>query len=91
MGDPTGLTVEIESGVATLVFDAPPINLFTVGLFLETADAVERLAADDSVRAVVLRSAHPDFFIAHFDVAAILRMPTDQPPMRASPVTIVLP
>ena len=80
MDDPAGLTVEVDAGVATVTFDLPPVNLFTVGLFRATAEAVERLAADDEVRAVVLRSANPDFFIAHFDVAAILRMPADQPP-----------
>ncbi len=28
---------------------------------------------------VVLRSANPDFFIAHFDVAAILEFPIEKP------------
>lgn len=71
--------VSVESGVARVVFDSPPINLFTVEMFLETASVVEQLAADDSVRVVVLSSAVPDFFIAHFDVRAILGFPRDQP------------
>ncbi len=71
--------VEIEEGVARLVFDSPPINLFTIDLFLETAAIIDRLAHDDSVRVVVLSSAVPDFFIAHFDVEAILSFPVDQP------------
>jgi len=75
-----GLRVTIDEGIATLEFDAPPINLFTVPLFLRTAEAVHRLASDDDVRVVVLRSANPEFFIAHFDVEAILRFPTDAPP-----------
>ena len=35
------------------------------------------VAVDDSVRAVVLRSDDPDFFIAHFDVSAIVDFPTE--------------
>lgn len=74
-----GLSVSIEDGVATITIDDPPINLFTVGLFLATAALAERLAADPDIRVVVARSANPEFFIAHFDVAAILTFPTDSP------------
>jgi len=38
------------------------------------------LADDDAVRVVVLQSANPEFFIAHFDVALIQRIPVDLPP-----------
>jgi enoyl-CoA hydratase/carnithine racemase len=76
---PTGTTID-ERGVATLTFDHPPINLFTIEEFLTTATEIERLAADDDVRVVVLRSANPEWFIAHFDVEAILTFPTDAPP-----------
>ena len=74
------MNLRIERGVARLVFDSPPVNLFTVDLFLETARVIEELAADESVRVVILSSAVPDFFIAHFDVEAILSFPLDQPP-----------
>ena len=69
-----------HEGVATVVIDHPPINLMTVEVFLELADVVERLAGDDDVRVVVLRSANPEWFIAHFDVAALLNLPTDSGP-----------
>ena len=74
------LIVTTHEGVATVVVDHPPINLMTVDVFLEAADVIQRLAADDDVRVVVLRSANPEWFIAHFDVAAILTFPTDQVP-----------
>ncbi|MCX6519126.1 MAG: enoyl-CoA hydratase/isomerase family protein [Actinobacteria bacterium] len=81
--DIPGLFVEIgsgaDAGIATVTIDSPPINLFTVGLFLHTATLAQQLAADPAVRVVVLRSANPEFFIAHFDVAAILTFPTDSP------------
>ena len=80
MGRSTLDVQRASSGVASVVIDAPPINVMTVGLFFELADTVDRLAADDDVRAVVFRSANPDWFIAHFDVEAILTFPTEAPP-----------
>ena len=74
------LIVTTHEGVATVVVDHPPINLMTVDVFLEAADVIQRLAVDDDVRVVVLRSANPEWFIAHFDVEAILGFPTDQVP-----------
>jgi enoyl-CoA hydratase/carnithine racemase len=69
-----------ERGVATIVIDHPPINLLTVELFVGLAGELDRLADDSAVRAVVLRSANPEWFIAHFDVEAILRLPVDRLP-----------
>jgi enoyl-CoA hydratase/carnithine racemase len=66
-------------GVASVVIDAPPINLMTVPVFIELARTFTRLADDDNVRVVVIRSANPEWFIAHFDVEAILTFPPDQP------------
>jgi enoyl-CoA hydratase/carnithine racemase len=74
-----GVSVD-DAGVAVVTIDNPPINLMTIEVFVELAGAVDRLAGDDDVRAVVLRSADPEWFIAHFDVEAILGFPTDQPP-----------
>jgi enoyl-CoA hydratase/carnithine racemase len=69
-------------GVAVITIDHPPINLMTVPVFLELAGLVERIADDDSIRVVVFRSANPRWFIAHFDVEAILGFPTEpaEPP-----------
>lgn len=68
-----------SSGVAVVTIENPPVNLMTVVMFMELADEFERLSNDDSVRAVVLRSGDPEWFIAHFDVEAILGFPTGQP------------
>ncbi len=73
-----GVSID-EAGVAVVTIDHPPINLITLDVFIDLARAIERLAGDDDVRALVLRSADPDWFIAHFDVEAILSFPTDQP------------
>ena len=73
------LRVERADGVATATIDAPPINVMTLALFGELFAFARDVAVDDEVRCVVLRSDDPDFFIAHFDVEAILDFPTDTP------------
>ena len=76
---PTAVRVELDGGVAVVTIDHGPINLFDLVLYPEMARLAGQLAADDEVRVVVLRSAHPEFFIAHFDVSLIQRIPTDLP------------
>jgi enoyl-CoA hydratase/carnithine racemase len=66
-------------GVATVTIDHPPINLITMEVFFELGAEIERLANDESVRAVVFRSANPEWFLAHFDVEAIQQFPREQP------------
>jgi enoyl-CoA hydratase/carnithine racemase len=73
------LTVAVDDGVAMVTIDHPPINLFDLQLYPEMGRVAAELAADDSVRVVVLCSANADFFIAHFDVSLILTIPTDLP------------
>jgi enoyl-CoA hydratase/carnithine racemase len=73
------LSFDRADGVITVTIANPPINLFDLKLYSEMARAAAELAADDAVRVVVLRSANPEFFIAHFDVGVILELPTDLP------------
>jgi len=72
------LQIDSKGGVATAVIDAPPINLITLPLFGEITRFGAEVSDDESVRVVVLKSANPDFFIAHFDVEAILGFPIDE-------------
>ena len=69
--------------IATI--DAPPINLVTLELFGALSALSSRLHQDERVQALVLRSADPDFFIAHFDVDAILRFPVEGDAPRGRP------
>ena len=77
------IRVEVDAGVCFATFDNPPINLVTLELFGELAELAARVAEDDAVRVLVLRSANPDFFLAHFDVEAILGFPIDTPAARS--------
>lgn len=56
------------------VVNNPPMNIITARLFKELETAVTQLASDKSIRAIVLRSAEPDFFMAHFDLEILARV-----------------
>ena len=68
-----GLGVQVAGGVATVTIDNGPINLFDRVLYPEMARLAVELTGDAAVRVVVLCSANPGWFIAHFDVSAILQ------------------
>ena len=57
--------LELESGVAFVSINHPPINLLDEVLSQEFDKLGRELETDESVRVVVLQSALPDFFIAH--------------------------
>jgi enoyl-CoA hydratase/carnithine racemase len=74
------LRVAVDSGVAWITIDHPPINLFDQALIQEVDRVGRELEADPAVRVVVFQSANPDFFIAHADVTLIQTLPTTVPP-----------
>lgn len=73
------LQVESANGVVTATINNPPINVMTLQLFMDLAGFTAEVEEDDSAKVVVFQSADPDFFIAHFDVEAILQFPVDTP------------
>ena len=73
------IRVSVDGGVARVVIDNPPVNLFDSALYADMVRVSRELAADPDVRCVVLSSAVPGFFIAHFDVSLILQMPHEMP------------
>src|SRR6478672_9255917 len=72
------LRVAVDGGIARATIDHPPINLFDLALMLELDRFGREVEADDGVRAVVVDSADPEFFIAHADVELILQLPREQ-------------
>ena len=74
------LRVTRDGRIVRAVIDNPPINIITLALFAEIVQLSKELEADDEALVFVLKSANPEFFIAHFDVAAILSFPIDSPP-----------
>ena len=78
------LCITRDGKILTAVVDNPPINLITLELYAELARLAEDLETDPDTLVFVLKSANPDFFLAHFDVSAILRFPIDKPASRAA-------
>ena len=86
--DLTHIRVEREAGVVWATLDCPPMNLLGAGLFADLDRLTRTLASDEEARVLVLRSANPDFFIAHGDVEGIVAMPEQAaPPAEALPFT----
>jgi enoyl-CoA hydratase/carnithine racemase len=73
------IRVEVRGKVAYATIDNPPVNVITRDLLDDLTRLSTELDADKDLLVFVLRSANPDFFIAHFDVGAILEFPTDKP------------
>src|SRR5262249_23888083 len=73
-----GLHVDVDDGVALVTLDHPPVNLFDAVLIGSLWELAGELADDDGVRAIVVRSADPEFFIAHADLALIQALPRDR-------------
>ncbi len=74
------IKLDQSAGMLVATIDAPPMNVMTIALLRELITLSHEIEDDDSVRALLVRSADPDFFIAHFDVSAILAMPIDTNP-----------
>ena len=76
------LKVDIDERVATVTISNPPVNIISMALLGELETFSIELKADPDLTVVVFRSADPDFFLAHFDVAAILERPIGSEPQR---------
>lgn len=77
--DYTRMRIATSDGIAMVTIDHPPINLIDVAMLRELGRAASELTADDQVRVVVVDSADPDFFIAHFDAERLLTYPVSTP------------
>jgi len=80
------LSISTEGRAVWATIDNPPINLITRELLIDLLRFSERVAADPHSTVVVLESANPDFFLAHFDVT-LLQREAGEPPPRPTELT----
>jgi enoyl-CoA hydratase/carnithine racemase len=78
------ISVRLDAGVLVATIKNPPVNVMTLPLYQDLVAFTAAVAVDEEVKVVVMQSADPDFFIAHFDLEAILSFPIDQPAMKAT-------
>ncbi len=68
------LRVHREGRILNVEIDNPPINLITIPLLLDFINLTKWAQDDEESTVLVLRSNVEGFFIAHFDVEALLSM-----------------
>ena len=65
------LMITQEAGVATVLIKNPPVNILTIDLINELNAFILSLKDDREIKAVVFKSFHESFFIAHLDLNVI--------------------
>jgi enoyl-CoA hydratase/carnithine racemase len=78
-------SVEHDAGVARVTIDHPPVNLLDLPMLRDLTVLVGELEAEDpdapdATRVVIVRSADPEFFVAHADLGLIKALPRDPRP-----------
>lgn len=91
--DYTAIRVAVDTGVAAVTLDNPPLNLLDAALMTDLKHFVEQVRHDTQVRVIVFQSADPEFFSAHGDAhfvtepetfaAVAAGIPTTTNPMQA--------
>ncbi|MFJ2759378.1 enoyl-CoA hydratase/isomerase family protein [Nocardioides sp. NPDC087217] len=77
MSTPSSVAVDRPSPkVVTITFSNPPVNVVTAETALRLHEIVTGLENDPDVQVVVFKSDVPDFFLNHFDLAAVGDLPT---------------
>jgi enoyl-CoA hydratase/carnithine racemase len=76
--------IATQGRIVTATVDNPPVNIITLELWAELVRLSIEVEADPNALVFVMKSADPDFFLAHFDVGAILDFPIDRPASRAA-------
>ena len=76
--------IEQRGRVLLATLDNPPHALMGAGMVAELDQLVGHASDDDSIGAVVLTGAHPERFIAHYDVRELLALARSAPSLPES-------
>lgn len=77
----TTMRVAVDEGVAVVTLDHPPINLLDLAMMTDLVALEAELRSNDTIQVVVIRSADPEFFIAHADLELIRLLPRGPQPV----------
>ena len=82
----SAFSVERRGGVAIVTFDTPneTVNKISKAVGWEFEDLLGRLATDEPVKAIVLRSGKPDTFIAGADIEEFVALRSVEEAQRLS-------
>jgi len=76
VADSKRLTItKVTPAYWSVLIDNPPINLYDPEMFAEINMLLDDLESDEDVKVVVLESANPEFWVAHYDFARADVMP----------------
>jgi enoyl-CoA hydratase/carnithine racemase len=78
------IKTEQHGRVVLATLDNPPHALLTDPMVKELDALVRSTEQDDGVGVVILTGAHPDRFLAHYDVGELLRVAKKSPPISFS-------
>ncbi len=76
----TTFLAEANSGVLTVTFNQPPINIQSNQQLDDLSKLAEQLEGDRDIKVVVFQSNVPEFFIAHFDIEVLKDFSTEAVP-----------
>ena len=76
---------ERAEGVVVATVENPPLALMTAEIVVELEALGRRAESDPEVRGVVLTGAHPERFVAHYEVAELLAGARESPPVQPGP------
>ena len=68
--------LEVKDGQAWVTFDYPPVNIQGQAMLDDLDSLAKQLEGDRSIKVVVFQSAHPEIFIAHYDINILKDMST---------------
>ncbi len=80
----TTFSTEKNGAVLTVRLDHGEVNIMTAAMAGELFALVGQLAVDTETKVVIFESANPDFFIAHFEIADILKVIEGDPSVPVS-------
>lgn len=72
------------AAVAVLSYRNPPRNFLTFAALTELGEILRRMATDDTISVVVLRSEVPGYFVAHADLAELAELAAGPVPQARS-------